>query len=59
MAIVTGPATGLGAAMAKLLARKDSNLVTNYSRSQKGKEITAKEVDALGGEVLLCQGGRF
>ncbi|WP_342281063.1 SDR family oxidoreductase [Bradyrhizobium ottawaense] len=40
-AIVTGSASGLGAATAEILARSGARLVINYSSSQKEAEATA------------------
>ncbi|MCW9034771.1 MAG: glucose 1-dehydrogenase [Rhodospirillales bacterium] len=54
--IVTGSATGLGAAIAKQLAKKGCNVVINYTRSQKEAEETVRECEVLGVEALLCQG---
>src|SRR6266581_573716 len=41
-AIVTGSASGLGAATAEILARSGARLVINYSSSQKEAEATAE-----------------
>lgn len=56
VAIVTGSATGTGAAIAIALAKKSYNVVINYTRSQKEAEETAAEVEALGVETILFQG---
>jgi len=53
--IVTGSATGLGAAVAEGLAAKGSNVVINYTRSESEAQKTAKVCQDLGVEVLLCQ----
>ncbi len=55
VAIVTGSATGLGAAIAKLLAKKGCNVVVNYSKSEAEARETAAACEALGVETLLCQ----
>ena len=54
--IVTGSATGLGAAVAKRLAAKGSRVVINYTISEDEARQTAAECEELGGEYLLCRG---
>ena len=53
--IVTGSATGVGAASAKLLASKGCNVVINYTKSEAEARETQAECEALGVETLLCQ----
>lgn len=53
--IVTGSATGVGAACARLLASKGCNVVINYTRSEAEAKRTQAECEALGVETLLCQ----
>lgn len=56
-AIVTGSASGLGAATAEILARSGTRLVINYSSSQKEAEATAELCRKAGAaEVLVVQG---
>ncbi|TFV70054.1 SDR family oxidoreductase [Bradyrhizobium frederickii] len=56
-AIVTGSASGLGAATAEILARSGARLVINYSSSQKEAEATADICRKAGAaEVLVAQG---
>ncbi|QOZ06621.1 SDR family NAD(P)-dependent oxidoreductase [Bradyrhizobium sp. CCBAU 51765] len=56
-AIVTGSASGLGAASAEILARNGARLVINYSSSQKEAEATAELCRKAGAaEVLVAQG---
>lgn len=55
VAIVTGSATGLGAAAAKLLATKGCHAVINYTKSESEAEETAAACEALGVETLLCR----
>ncbi|MEZ2146251.1 SDR family oxidoreductase [Bradyrhizobium sp. DN5] len=56
-AIVTGSASGLGAATAEILARNGARLVINYSSSQKEAEATAELCRKAGAaEVLVAQG---
>ena len=53
--IVTGSATGLGAAVARRLAGKGGRVVINYTRSVAEAEETAAACSDLGGETILCQ----
>jgi NAD(P)-dependent dehydrogenase (short-subunit alcohol dehydrogenase family) len=55
-AIVTGSASGLGAATAAILAKDGARIVINYSSSQKEAEQTADLCRAAGGEVVVVQG---
>jgi 3-oxoacyl-[acyl-carrier protein] reductase len=55
-AIVTGSASGLGAATAAMLARDGARIVVNYSSSQKEAEATADLCRAAGAEVVVVQG---
>ncbi|OAF17164.1 SDR family NAD(P)-dependent oxidoreductase [Bradyrhizobium neotropicale] len=56
-AIVTGSASGLGAATAEILARSGARLVINYSSSQKEAEATAEACRKAGAaEVVVAQG---
>jgi NAD(P)-dependent dehydrogenase (short-subunit alcohol dehydrogenase family) len=55
-AIVTGSASGLGAATAALLAKGGARIVVNYSTSQKEAEATADHCRKLGAEVVVVQG---
>jgi 3-oxoacyl-[acyl-carrier protein] reductase len=55
-AIVTGSASGLGAATAAILARSGARIVINYSSSQKEAEETADLCRSAGGEVVVVQG---
>lgn len=53
--LVTGSATGLGAAVARRLAAKGGKIVINYTRSVAEAEETAAACLELGGDALLCQ----
>ena len=53
--IVTGSATGLGAAVAKAAATKGSNVVINYTKSEAEAVETAALCGELGVEALLCR----
>jgi len=56
-AIVTGWASGLGAATAAILARGgDARIVVNYSSSAKEAEQTADLCREAGAEVVVVQG---
>jgi 3-oxoacyl-[acyl-carrier protein] reductase len=55
-AIVTGSASGLGAATAAILAKSGARIVINYSSSQKEAEQTADLCRSAGGEVVVVQG---
>ncbi len=54
--IVTGSASGLGAATAAILARDGARIVVNYASSQKEAEQTADLCRSAGGEVVVVQG---
>src|SRR5882762_6656223 len=54
--IVTGSASGLGAATAAILAKDGARIVVNYSSSQKEAEQTADLCRSAGGEVVVVQG---
>ncbi len=55
-AIVTGSASGLGAATAAILAKGGAKVVVNYSNSKKEAEATADTCRAAGAEVVVVQG---
>ena len=55
-AIVTGSASGLGAATAAMLAKDGARIVINYSSSQKEAEETADLCRSAGGDVMVVQG---
>src|SRR5512140_1539966 len=55
-AIVTGSASGLGAATAAILAKGGARIVVNYSSSKKEAEATADLCRTAGGEVIVVQG---
>jgi 3-oxoacyl-[acyl-carrier protein] reductase len=55
-AIVTGSASGLGAATAAILAKGKARIVVNYSSSQKEAEQTADLCRAAGADVIVVQG---
>ncbi|WP_213772075.1 SDR family oxidoreductase [Bradyrhizobium sp. dw_78] len=55
-AIITGSASGLGAATAAMLAKDGARIVINYASSQKEAEQTADLCRSEGGEVVVVQG---
>ena len=56
VAIVTGSATGVGAATAILLAEKGCNVIINYTKSKKEADATAEIIRDKGVEAIVCQG---
>ncbi|MDO9126183.1 MAG: SDR family NAD(P)-dependent oxidoreductase, partial [Parvibaculum sp.] len=56
VAIVTGSATGLGAAVALQLADKGCNVVINYTKSEIEAKETLAACEAKGVEAILAQG---
>ena len=55
-AIVTGSASGLGAATAAILAKGGARIVINYSNSKAEAEATADLCRSAGAEVVVVQG---
>ena len=55
-AIVTGSATGVGAATAEMLAARGCNVVVNYTRSEKEAHETAERCRAAGAETRVVRG---
>jgi NAD(P)-dependent dehydrogenase (short-subunit alcohol dehydrogenase family) len=55
-AVVTGSASGLGAATAVILAKGGARIVVNYSSSAGEAEATADLCRAAGAEVVVVQG---
>ncbi|WP_075617526.1 3-oxoacyl-[acyl-carrier-protein] reductase [Paenisporosarcina indica] len=54
-AIVTGASRGIGAEIAKYLAKEGARVIVNYSGSQSKAEEVVKEIEAFGGEALAVQ----
>ena len=52
-AIITGSATGVGAAAAQLLAAQGCNVVINYTKSETEAKATLAACEAAGAEALL------
>jgi 3-oxoacyl-[acyl-carrier protein] reductase len=55
-AIVTGSATGVGAATALMLARRGYDVLVNYSKSEAEANATAAACREAGAQVLLARG---
>jgi 3-oxoacyl-[acyl-carrier protein] reductase len=55
-AVITGSASGLGAATAIILAKDRARIVVNYSSSKKEAEQTADLCRSAGGEIVVVQG---
>ncbi len=55
-AIVTGSATGIGAAVALGFARGGANVVVNFTKSEAEARQTADAVRQAGGQALMVQG---
>jgi NAD(P)-dependent dehydrogenase (short-subunit alcohol dehydrogenase family) len=53
--VVTGSATGVGAACVRQLSRDGARVVINYSRSETAARTTEAECCALGAETLLIK----
>jgi 3-oxoacyl-[acyl-carrier protein] reductase len=56
VAIVTGSATGIGAAVAVGLARRGANIVVNYTKSEAEAQETALSIKAVDADVRVVQG---
>ncbi|HET6438828.1 MAG TPA: 3-oxoacyl-ACP reductase family protein [Anaeromyxobacter sp.] len=55
VAIVTGSSRGIGAAIAKALARNGARVVVNYSASRDQAQKVAADIAAAGGRSMLCR----
>jgi 3-oxoacyl-[acyl-carrier protein] reductase len=55
-AIVTGSATGIGAAVARKLAQRGAKVAINYTKSEAEAKATLAEIKREGGEAILAQG---
>ena len=56
VAIVTGSATGIGAASARRLAGDGWNVVINYTKSEADAQQTARLCRDVGADFFVCQG---
>lgn len=55
-AIVTGSATGIGAAAAVKLAEQGANVLVNYTKSEAEAKATLERCKAAGAKAVLCAG---
>ena len=55
VAIVTGSASGVGAATARMLAARGCRVVVNYTRSEADAEAIRSACVAAGAEAMLCR----
>ncbi|HEY8050964.1 MAG TPA: SDR family oxidoreductase, partial [Ramlibacter sp.] len=56
VALVTGSATGVGAATALMLAQRGWNVVINYTRSEADAREAQRACEAAGADTLLLRG---
>jgi 3-oxoacyl-[acyl-carrier protein] reductase len=56
VAIVTGASKGMGADIAKGLAKEGASVVVNYSSSKEGADKVVAEITAAGGKAMAVQG---
>lgn len=55
VALITGGSQGIGKGIALSLAQEGCSVVINYRSNLEEAEATAKEVEALGSEAMVCQ----
>jgi 3-oxoacyl-[acyl-carrier protein] reductase len=54
--IVTGASKGIGAGIAKQLAKAGAKVVVNYASSKEGADVVVNEITKLGGTAIAVQG---
>lgn len=56
VAVVTGASKGIGAGIAKALAKEGASVVVNYASDEAGADKTAAEISAAGGKAAVIGG---
>lgn len=56
VAVVTGASKGIGAGIAKALAREGAAVVVNYASSKAGADAVVAEITSAGGRAIAVQG---
>ncbi len=57
VALVTGSSRGIGREIALGLAREGADLIVNYHSREDAAQVTAREIEALGRQVLVLKAG--
>ncbi len=52
VALITGASRGIGAGIARCMAREGASIVVNYFRSREGADKVVKEVEGLGAKAI-------
>ena len=59
VAVVTGASKGIGAGIAKALAREGASVVVNYASSKAGAEAVVAAIVSAGGKAIAVAAERF